>query len=235
MLVLRTGASAMACEPGCHRAAYLQPPAPPPPGLLLRTCSPSLWLKSSSRRKVASPGGPCLVAWLPGFATFPLGLVRVVFGCSGLLLGLGGGAALWGSQHPLQPHAPHVLGGRDPGHLGQGAVSQEPGTSLAHCPFPSCVFVSWARTQSGSVRDQCPFPETTRLFVVWAVSSHLYEFCWKFLKSCADVDSIKIGLPLGQVPGGLHVLGQWILDVPGRQTCAHVLPGGGFPLVQSWV
>ena len=144
---------------------------------------------------------------------------------------VGGGAALWGSQHPLQSHGPHVLGGRDPGHLGQGAVSQEPGTSLAHCPFPSCVFVSWARTQFGSVRDQCPFPETTRLFVVWAVSSHLYEFCWKFLKSCADVDSIKIGLPLGQVPGAWPVE----FGCPRQADVCTCAPGGGFPLVQSWV
>lgn len=62
--------------------------------------------------------------------------------------------------------------------------------------------------------------------MVLTVSAHLREFCWKFLKSCADVGSIKTGLPLSQCAW-------WILEVPGRQTCADVFLG--VPFVQTLV
>lgn len=138
--VARSGTSAMACKPGCHQAG-LSLAAPTPRFSCYAPVHP-LPVQSCPVHGRWPPGGACLVAWLPGFSTFPLGLVRVVFGCSGLLLGLGVVLLCGGPSIPFNRTGLASWGGRDPSLLGQGSRPRSLGQAWSATPSPpvsSCL------------------------------------------------------------------------------------------------
>lgn len=117
---------------------------PPPPGLLLCTCSPLFVFKAVQFMEGGLRWGcqPCGLA----ARIFPLSS-RVGHRCLWVFwssAGFGGQCCSVAVPESTSTMLALCLKGQRPWSSGAGVASQEPGISLECRPFPFCVLMSWA-------------------------------------------------------------------------------------------